>query len=112
MMITGLLLPWIQKLAVQHFTLEVKNLLSNVFRLLLVMLENDFQVPHTTVEEVEIGGFILPKGTEVQSNLHAVHYDPVTWPEPEIFKPMRHLTLDGKIIKKEQLIPFSIGNLF
>ena len=75
-------------------------------------LENDYPVPHTTVEDVEIQGFILPKGTEVQSNLHAVHYDPVTWPEPEIFKPMRHLTLDGKIIKKDQLIPFSIGNLF
>ena len=42
-------------------------------------------------------------------NLYAVHYDPVTWPEPEKFKPTRHLTEEGKINKKEQLIPFSIG---
>ena len=43
-MMTGHLLAWVQKLAVQHFTLEVKNLLTKaatftpVFRLLLMAL--------------------------------------------------------------------------
>ena len=44
MMMTGPSLAWIQKFAVQHFTLEVENLLTKatiftpVFRLLLVMM--------------------------------------------------------------------------
>ena len=43
MMMTGPLLAWIQKLAVQHFTLEVQNVFTKattftpIFRLLLVM---------------------------------------------------------------------------
>ena len=42
-------------------------------------------------------------------NLYAVHFDPVTWPEPEVFNPSRHLTEEGKLYKREELIPFSVG---
>ena len=42
-------------------------------------------------------------------NLYAVHMDPVTWPEPEVFNPSRHLTKEGKLYKREEFIPFSIG---
>ena len=45
------------------------------------------------------------------SNLYAVHMDPATWPEPEVFNPSRHLTEEGKIIKKDEFIAFSIGEL-
>ena len=44
-------------------------------------------------------------------NIYAVHFDPVTWPEPEVFNPSRHLTEEGKINKREELIPFSVGML-
>ena len=44
-------------------------------------------------------------------NIYAVHFDPVTWPEPEVFDPSRHLTAEGKINKREELIPFSVGML-
>ena len=49
MMITGPLPEWIQKLAVEYFALDVKNLFTKtttftpIFRLLLVM--NGYQVP-------------------------------------------------------------------
>ena len=42
-------------------------------------------------------------------NLYTVHMDPVTWPEPEVFNPSRHLTEDGKFFKRDEFIPFSIG---
>ena len=45
-------------------------------------------------------------------NLYAVHMDPVTWPEPEVFNPSRHLTEEGKINKRDELIPFSVGESF
>ena len=35
--------------------------------------------------------------------------DPVTWQAPEVFNPSRHLTEEGKIIKKEEYIAFSVG---
>ena len=43
------------------------------------------------------------------SNIDAVHMNPVTWPEPEVFKPSRHLTAEGKFFKKDEYIPFCIG---
>ena len=38
------------------------------------------------------------------SDIHAVHFDPVWWSEPEVFNP-RHLTEEGKLYKREELIP-------
>ena len=43
------------------------------------------------------------------SNIYAVHMDPVKWPEPEVFNPSRHLTAEGKIIKKDEFVAFSVG---
>ena len=45
-------------------------------------------------------------------NIYAVHFDPIMWPEPEVFNPSRHLTEEGKINKRDELIPFSVGELF
>ena len=44
-------------------------------------------------------------------NIYAVHFDPLTWPEPEEFQPSRHLTEEGKLCKRDELIPFSVGML-
>ena len=45
-------------------------------------------------------------------NIYAVHFNPITWPESEVFNPSRHLTEEGKINKKDELIPFSVGEFF
>ena len=45
-------------------------------------------------------------------NIYAVHFDPVAWPEPEEFRPTRHLTEEGKLCKRDELIPFSVGMSF
>ena len=70
-----------------------------------------FKVPHTATEDIEFKGYYFPKGTNFMPNIYAVHMDPVTWPQPEVFNPLRHLTEEGKLAKKEQFIPFSIGKL-
>ena len=70
------------------------------------------KVPHTATEDIEFRGYHFPKGTNFMPNIHAVHFDPVTWPEPEVFRPERHLTAEGKLNKSDELIPFSIGRYF
>ena len=46
--------------------------------------------------------FILP-------NLHSVHTDPVTFPNPDKFDPEHFLDKEGRIINAEHCIPFSVG---
>lgn len=45
----------------------------------------------------------------VIANIYAVHNDPAHWENPGEFRPERFLTPDGKVLKDEQWIPFSLG---
>jgi cytochrome P450 family 2 subfamily U polypeptide 1 len=67
---------------------------------------------HNTLEEVELGGFRIPKDTLIIPNLHAVHYNPDIWGDPENFRPERFLSEDGngKTVKRnDALLAFSAG---
>lgn len=62
-----------------------------------------------TTEPSEVCGYYIPEGMTVIANIHAVHHDPNHWENPEEFRPERFLTPDGKVLKDEQWIPFSLG---
>lgn len=65
---------------------------------------------HSTLEEVELGGYRIPKDTLIIPNLHAVHHNPDIWGDPEKFRPERFLSEDGKTVKRnEPLLAFSTG---
>ena len=66
-------------------------------------------VPHSVMEDVELRGYTIPKGTTVMSNLYAVHRDERIWDEPDVFKPSRFLDEEGRVLRREELIPFSVG---
>lgn len=66
-------------------------------------------VPHETTEEIQLGDFTIPAGTALIANLTAILNDPNYFPEPEAFKPERHLDESGNFFKNEAAIPFSIG---
>ncbi|XP_066279157.1 cytochrome P450 2U1-like [Branchiostoma lanceolatum] len=66
-------------------------------------------IPHAASQDVELRGYHIPAGTQVLVNLWSVHMDPAHWTDPDRFDPTRFLNEQGKVIRPEQFLPFSIG---
>ncbi|KAE9416331.1 hypothetical protein Angca_006475, partial [Angiostrongylus cantonensis] len=66
-------------------------------------------IPHRTIEDVEIMGFFLTKGTVVLPQYGTVYYDTRYFPEPEKFRPERFLDENGYYKKKPEMNPFGMG---
>lgn len=52
-------------------------------------------VPHTALEDTNIAGYRIPKGTLVIGNLYGMHHDPNVWQSPHEFMPERFITPEG-----------------
>ncbi|XP_059152556.1 cytochrome P450 2U1-like [Physella acuta] len=68
-----------------------------------------FSAPHMCCEDTVLMGFNIPKGTQILINLDSVLRDEKIWGDPENFRPERFLDEQGNLIKREELIPFSMG---
>ncbi|XP_038073303.1 cytochrome P450 2J6-like isoform X2 [Patiria miniata] len=66
-------------------------------------------VPHKCTEDTTLRGYHIPKGALIVANMWCVHSDPSEWPNPSEFRPERFLDEDGKLVRREKLIPFGIG---
>ncbi|XP_068647692.1 cytochrome P450 CYP82D47-like [Aristolochia californica] len=69
-------------------------------------------VPHEAMEDCNIGGFHVPAGTRIITNLYKLHRDPRIWPEPEEFRPSRFLSSHRDMDvrgKHFEFIPFGSG---
>ncbi|EFN74585.1 Cytochrome P450 18a1 [Camponotus floridanus] len=64
---------------------------------------------HATTRDTTLNGYAIPAGTQIVPLLHAVHMDPKLWDEPEVFRPSRFLSSEGKICKPEYFMPFGVG---
>lgn len=42
-------------------------------------------------------------------NLYSVHLDGEYWTDPEVFRPERHLSENGTVVKTDHLLPFGAG---
>ncbi|SHQ88379.1 Putative cytochrome P450 [Mycobacteroides abscessus subsp. bolletii] len=60
----------------------------------------------TALQDDEIGGFFIPKGSQVIITQYGLQRDPRFWNEPEEFSPERFLT---DKINRNAFLPFSIG---
>ncbi|KAM5574527.1 geraniol 8-hydroxylase [Rosa sericea] len=69
-------------------------------------------LPRKAETDVEIGGYIVPKGAQVLVNVWAIGRDPGLWDNPNSFMPDRFLGLDNQFDvmgKNFELIPFGGG---
>ncbi|XP_035686646.1 cytochrome P450 2U1-like [Branchiostoma floridae] len=66
-------------------------------------------IQHATSNDTTFRGYNIPKGTVVEVILWSVHHDPNLWPEPDKFDPNRFIDDAGKYVKREGVIPFSLG---
>ena len=66
-------------------------------------------VEHVTRQEIQLGGFTIPRGSEIISLLMAVHMDEKFFPEPKVFRPERFLDEQGRVKPSRALMPFSVG---
>jgi hypothetical protein len=63
---------------------------------------------HATLADASIGGYLIPKGTQVLPNLYGMNMNPKLWDNPEQFNPSRFITND-RAQKPDYFIPFSVG---
>ncbi|VDI83248.1 cytochrome P450, family 3, subfamily A [Mytilus galloprovincialis] len=63
----------------------------------------------TTEEDVAIGGYKVPKGTDIQFAIGVIHRDPEFWPEPEVFDPERFTPENKEKRHPYAWLPFGVG---
>ncbi|XP_068655748.1 xanthotoxin 5-hydroxylase CYP82C4-like [Aristolochia californica] len=69
-------------------------------------------LPHEAAEDCYIGGYFVPAGTRVLTNIWKIQRDPRYWQEPEEFRPERFLTAQAHVEMKGrnfELMPFGSG---
>ncbi|XP_067664353.1 cytochrome P450 2U1-like [Haliotis asinina] len=66
-------------------------------------------IPHSVPYDIQFQGYTFPKGVTVLPNLDSVLQDPAVWGDPQNFRPERFLDDEGKYLKKDEFIPFSMG---
>uniref|UniRef100_A0A914WJ52 Cytochrome P450 n=1 Tax=Plectus sambesii TaxID=2011161 RepID=A0A914WJ52_9BILA len=64
---------------------------------------------HTVTEDVIVGGYRIPKETIVVAQTPSIHLDEKLFPDPYTFNPERHIDANGRFVKNEHILPFSIG---
>ena len=71
-------------------------------------------LPHKASEDSEIGGYLLPAGTQVLGNIYSIHHDPQYWDSPDEFIPERFLPQeDGSMspaLTSPAYLPFGTGH--
>ncbi|KAL1201468.1 Cytochrome P450 84A4 [Cardamine amara subsp. amara] len=66
---------------------------------------------HETVEDAEVTGYFIPKGSPVMVNTYALGRDPNSWSDPESFNPGRFLGPGAPDLKGNhfEFVPFGSG---
>jgi cytochrome P450 len=68
-----------------------------------------WSIGREAMEDMVIGGFSIPKGTQIWLNPWGIHHDPRWYPEPHTFKPERWLDESIKSLPKYAYFPFGGG---
>ncbi|XP_069824524.1 cytochrome P450 2J6-like [Dendropsophus ebraccatus] len=66
-------------------------------------------VAHSTIKDVQLNGYTIPKGVTIITDLSSLHYDESQWKYPYEFNPENFLNKDGNLTKVDSFLPFSAG---
>ncbi|XP_063057365.1 cytochrome P450 2J4-like isoform X2 [Engraulis encrasicolus] len=66
-------------------------------------------VPRVAGRDTTLGGYFIPKGTPLWTNLSSVMFDKTEWETPEEFNPGHFLDSEGKFRRRDAFLPFSAG---
>ncbi|XP_015272671.1 PREDICTED: cytochrome P450 2J6-like [Gekko japonicus] len=66
-------------------------------------------IPRKCMKDVNILGFLIPKGTHVIADFRSVLLDPKQWEKPQDFNPNHFLDQDGSFVEREAFLPFGAG---
>ncbi|MBZ0287035.1 MAG: cytochrome P450 [Anaerolineae bacterium] len=66
-------------------------------------------VGREAIEDVEVGEYFVPKGSQINLVFYFAHHDPRWWDAPEAFRPERFSPENDTSINKRAYIPFSSG---
>ncbi|XP_031405056.1 cytochrome P450 CYP82D47-like [Punica granatum] len=95
--------------------LDLKNLpyLQSVIKETLRLYPpGPLSIPHEAIEDCNISGYFVAKGTQLILNLYKIQRDPHVWPDPSEFRPERFLTTHKDVEVRGQnfeFIPFGSG---
>ncbi|KAM3875982.1 cytochrome P450 2J2-like [Diretmus argenteus] len=65
--------------------------------------------PKMASKDTMLGGYFIPKGTAVMTNLSTVLFDKSEWATPDAFNPEHFLDSEGQFRRREAFLPFSAG---
>ncbi|KAL8188137.1 UNVERIFIED_CONTAM: hypothetical protein K2H54_062085 [Gekko kuhli] len=68
-----------------------------------------FGAPRQSIKDVNMCGFLIPKGAIIFPDLRSVLLDPKQWETPEEFNPNHFLDKDGSFVEREAFLPFGAG---
>ncbi|KAL6263135.1 hypothetical protein P5V15_005936 [Pogonomyrmex californicus] len=66
-------------------------------------------IPHGAIEDTQLNGYDIPKGTMIIPLQWAIHTNPMYWDDPLSYKPERFITEDGSIVKPKAFLPYQMG---
>ncbi|PKI37754.1 hypothetical protein CRG98_041871 [Punica granatum] len=79
-----------------------------------------FVLPHSVIEDIELGGYLVPKKGSVNFMVAEMGWDPTVWEDPMAFKPERFLSnshgsgrgaegFDITGSREIKMMPFGVG---
>jgi len=66
-------------------------------------------IPRTAIEDDEIDGYSIPRGSTVLIPIYRLHHDERFWPRPEVFDPQRFMPENARHHHRSAYLPFGGG---